>query len=112
MPESLIYELFSNLILNAVRYGYAPGGEITVTGYSDDNSQVIIVRDNGPGIPKNERGRIFDAFYRGSTSNDTEGTGIGLATDSRIDDRIEGQGKLKETPGGGCTFIVQFPLYG
>ncbi|PLX79755.1 MAG: hypothetical protein C0616_10430 [Desulfuromonas sp.] len=112
VPESLIYELFSNLILNAVRYGYAPGGEITVTGYSDDNSQVIIVRDNGPGIPKNERGRIFDAFYRGSTSNDTEGTGIGLATVSRIVDRFEGQVKLQETPGGGCTFIVQFPLYG
>lgn len=108
IPETLIYEMIGNLLLNAVRYGCERGGKVEICGDSDGEHKSIAVIDHGPGIPEQERKSVFDVFVRGSTSSSIQGTGVGLATVSKIVERFNGQIALKETPGGGCTFKMSF----
>ena len=65
------------------------------------------VRDHGPGIPVDEREKVFDAFYRGTTGKGKSGTGMGLATVRKIARHFAGEAKVEETPGGGCTIWVE-----
>ena len=108
IPESLISELFGNLIHNAMRYGCQPGDSIEIE--SDPSSaNTISVIDHGPGIPEKEREKVCNVFFRGTTSKDIAGTGIGLATVHKIVRLYDGSIRIEETPGGGCTFVIQFP---
>lgn len=109
ISETLLYELLSNLILNAVRYGCEVGGQIELRGERNREILSIVVIDHGPGIPASERESVFDVFVRGSTSGKTRGTGIGLATVRKIVENYNGNIQLEETPGGGCTMRLQFP---
>ncbi len=110
VPETLLYEMISNLLLNAVRYGCEQGGEVEICGYADEKQKSISIVDHGPGIPDQERKSVFDVFVRGSTAGSSQGTGIGLATVSKIVERFNGKVLLEETAGGGCTFKVTFPV--
>ena len=65
------------------------------------------MRDHGRGVPENERGRIFEVFYRGSTGKDLIGSGIGLATVQKIAKTYGGRAWVEETPGGGATFWIE-----
>ncbi len=103
VPESQLIQIFQNLIGNALRYG---GGEVEVGGEREDSRVCYYVRDRGPGIPPQERDRIFEVFYRGSTSASSRGTGIGLATVRKIARAFGGKAWVEETPGGGSTFRV------
>ena len=109
IPETLLYELISNLLLNAIRYGCKQGGRIEIQGGKENRESWIEIRDHGPGIPEKERESVFDVFVRGSTSGHTQGTGIGLATVHKIVQRFKGEIQLLETQGGGCTVKLQFP---
>ncbi|HEX7750028.1 MAG TPA: HAMP domain-containing sensor histidine kinase [Bordetella sp.] len=71
----LLDELLGNLIDNALRYGKKPG-RITLTVGADPPS--LTIEDDGPGIPPDERDRVFEAFYR-SPSAAAGGSGLGLA---------------------------------
>jgi len=73
----LLHELNVNLTDNAIRYTQC-GGTITVRVARAMNRVVLEVDDNGPGIPPEERERVFERFYRGSTASD-HGSGLGLA---------------------------------
>ncbi len=70
----------SNLIRNAIRYAGA-AGPITVSGRRDSGEVVVVVADNGIGIPEDEIDRVFAPFYRLETSRNrkTGGVGLGLA---------------------------------
>jgi len=74
--ERMLSELLSNLIDNALRYG-DPAGRVSVV-VEDRGQPKLSVQDDGPGIPEEERARIFERFYRvpGSAG---EGCGLGLA---------------------------------
>lgn len=102
--ESLLFQLFSNLIGNALHYG---AGAIEIGGERRGNQIRFSVRDHGPGIPEAERERIFELFYRGSGGNRTEGTGIGLAIIRKIARQYNGTAWAEATPGGGATFWVE-----
>lgn len=69
-------EMLANLIDNAIRHGRA-GGQIVVSCLTEDDTIVLRVDDNGPGIPPPERARVFERFYRGSSASG-EGCGLGL----------------------------------
>jgi signal transduction histidine kinase len=71
----LLDELLGNLIDNALRYGRKPG-RITLTVGANPPS--LTIEDDGPGIPSDERDRVFEAFYR-SPSAAAGGSGLGLA---------------------------------
>jgi PAS domain S-box-containing protein len=110
LPETLVSQLFGNLIGNALRYAGAAGKPIEV-GEERRNGQVIFyVRDHGPGIPEEDLGHIFEAFYRGRNARRVNGTGIGLATVRKIARLYHGDAWVEATPGGGSTFKLGFPL--
>jgi two-component system, OmpR family, sensor kinase len=68
--------LLSNLVDNAIRYTPA-GGRVDVAVTSEDGRPVLTVEDTGPGIPPEERPRVFDRFYRAEQGG--SGSGLGLA---------------------------------
>ncbi|BCR06371.1 hypothetical protein DESUT3_34400 [Desulfuromonas versatilis] len=106
-PRTLLFQLFSNLIGNAFRYGLSAKGPVQVGGERNGGRVRFFIRDHGPGIPAEERERIFALFYRGTTGRDNPGTGIGLATVRKIAQSFEGRCWVEETPGGGSTFWVE-----
>lgn len=107
IPEALLTQLFDNLIGNAIRYAGEQGNLIEVGGKRSEQRVQFFVRDHGPGIPEEERARIFETFFRGSTGKSTPGTGIGLATVKKITKLYGGSVWVEETPGGGATFFVE-----
>jgi signal transduction histidine kinase len=99
--------LLRNLIDNAIKYS-SGGGRVDVLIDSNPDPR-LIVSDAGPGIPPEERGRLFDRFYRGS-NRDIEGTGLGLAIVKEIADRHGAEITFK-SPGllGGLDVVARFP---
>jgi signal transduction histidine kinase len=107
----LVGQLLANVIGNAVKY-VAPGTTPRVSITSEPVGDMIEVRvsDNGIGIPRTERGRIFDSFYRASSTGNYPGTGLGLAICARAVERHGGRISAREGPDGqGTTLIFTLP---
>lgn len=107
IPETLLEEIFDNLIGNALRYAAAKGKSIEIGGERLEDRVRFFVRDHGPGIPVEEASRIFEVFYRGSTGRQISGSGIGLATVQKIARLYGGRAWVEDTRGGGATFLVE-----
>jgi two-component system, OmpR family, sensor kinase len=91
--------VLDNLIENALRYS-PPGTRITVETSSPDGRRALTVADDGPGIPVEERSRVFERFYRGSNGRRSgPGTGLGLAIVAELVERWGGEVRLLEGPG-------------
>ena len=73
--RQLLAQMISNLVENAL--SHTPAGSTVSLAVAAGPS--IIVADNGPGIPLEERERVFDRFYRLDRSRTTSGSGLGLA---------------------------------
>jgi two-component system sensor histidine kinase TctE len=73
----LVRDMLGNLLDNAIRYTQH-GGQVTVRVTAGTDAIVLSVEDNGPGIPEQERERVFERFYR-VLGTRTEGCGLGLA---------------------------------
>jgi two-component system OmpR family sensor kinase len=99
--------LIDNLLANAIAHAPA-GGRIDVACGLDDGRPWLAVADNGPGIPADERARVFDRFYRRSGAA-AGGTGLGLAIVGSIARRHGAEIVLADTAGGGLTVRVTFP---
>ncbi len=101
---------FANLIDNAVRYG--GGAEVTLSEGADRVE--VTVADRGPGIPEEERERVFAPFYRlePSRSRETGGSGLGLALARSAAHHHGGGIVLEERPGGGLLVRVELPVAG
>jgi signal transduction histidine kinase len=76
--RQLLAQLFSNLVENALNHTPA-GSTVRVALRGTDGGFEAEVADNGPGIPEDERDRVFDRFYRLDRSRTTKGSGLGLA---------------------------------
>ncbi len=102
----LLQELISNLIDNAVRYG-RDGGSITVSVAARPEPQITI-EDDGPGIPAEDRERVFERFYR-LPESPGGGSGLGLAIVREIA-QAHGARVALDTPetGGGTRIRVSF----
>ena len=105
-------EVFSNLLDNAIKYR-APDrqGRIQVTGWSDDDTSVYCVEDNGIGIAPGQHARIFDIFHRVHPEGPTEGEGLGLSIVQRWVERHDGRVWLESEPGQGSRFFVSLPAF-
>jgi len=108
-----IQQVLLNLITNAEQalQGFEPNDgrrTISVSVGSSDDSARIEVRDNGPGIPSEQRSHIFQPFY--TTKNVGSGTGLGLSVSYFIVTKHHG-GSIYHEParGGGCVFVVNLP---
>jgi two-component system, OmpR family, sensor kinase len=97
-----------SLVENAVRYT-EEGGRIEVAAHPDQESVVIEVRDNGPGIPDEELAYIFESFRSGPSRG---GTGMGLAIVKTIVEAHGGTVSAENVPGGGASFRLRLPALG
>jgi signal transduction histidine kinase len=99
-----------NLVENAAKY--APkGSTITVEIKAGSNGWRLLVMDEGPGVPEEERERIFDRFYR-TGSEDTrnaKGTGLGLYIVQRLVQRLGGAVEVRARRPQGAIFAASFP---
>ena len=111
---SLISQVLSILLTNAIAYTPA-GGKVDVSTLAGEDPFVgFRVDDTGPGIPAGEIPLLFDRFYRGQASFDSgiTGTGLGLAIASEIVDRHRGRIDVTSEgiPGEGAAFTVWLPV--
>lgn len=107
--RELLKELIENLVQNAIRYNNQ-GGKVVISVFAGEGSTVLMVKDNGIGIPASEQQRIFERFYRvdKSRSKATGGTGLGLAIVKHIVEIHEAKLELDSAPGVGTTITVTF----
>lgn len=101
----------ANLLQNAVKFSPS-GGQVTVRMLRQGTQCLLAVSDTGPGIPLEERERIFDRFYRecSSRSPDIPGVGLGLAISRAVVEAHGGTIAVDSLPGSGATFTVRLPL--
>ncbi len=104
-----LQRLLANLLDNAVKFTPA-GGEITVILRQENGCALLSVADNGPGIPPQDRERIFDRFYRGDASRSISGNGLGLALVRSIAQRHHGTVAVDSDGINGSCFLVRIPL--
>ncbi len=97
--------LLANLIGNALRY-VSDGGRVDVSCLMTDGVGCLEVIDNGPGVPMEERERVFDRFYRRGSGS---GAGLGLAIVGTIARRHGARVELGDADGGGLKVRVTFP---
>jgi two-component system sensor histidine kinase KdpD len=105
-----IDQVLTNLLENAAKFS-APGREIGI--YATQWQDVVQVRvtDQGPGIPPEDRQRVFEPFYR--AEGDTgSGTGLGLAIAKAIVESHGGRIWIEGAPGGGTAVVFQLPVRG
>jgi signal transduction histidine kinase len=76
--RDLLFDAFSNLIDNAIKYG-REGGRVVIGASGDESSAVVFIADDGPGIPSDEFQNVFKRFYRLERSRGTPGNGLGLS---------------------------------
>jgi len=110
----LLYQLFYNLINNALKFAKAdepPVIEISSSFIRKGTSELlkIEVADNGIGLDPDYSHRIFDAFTRLNTKDKYEGTGLGLALCKKIVERHHGTITAEGEMGKGATFIIELP---
>lgn len=107
----LLQTLVSNLLANAINYNSEKGSVIFKC--SANNKYFIAeVADTGIGIPKDEKQRIFERFYRVDSSRSVypEGSGLGLSIVKNITELFRGKIELESEPGKGSRFVVYIPL--
>ena len=104
----LMARALGNLLQNAKRYARS---EIKITFSRDNGCYQLKVDDDGSGIPKDERERIFDAFKRLDASRDrgTGGYGLGLSIVQRITYWHGGEVSVADSPTGGASLIMRWP---
>ncbi len=108
--SSQIDQVFYNLLSNALKYrDHSRQGEISVTGWCDDDMNVYCVEDNGVGIDQNNLSNIFKMYYR-LDPQDSSGQGIGLAIVRRIVLRHNGRVWAESEPGRGSRFFIALPI--
>ena len=108
--EPRLTQVLLNLVGNAIKFTDA--GEVCISADAKNGSFVVSVSDTGPGIPYEERERIFDKFHQvDSTSTKTKGgTGLGLAIAKEIIEMHGGRISVESIVGRGSTFRMELPV--
>jgi two-component system sensor histidine kinase GlrK len=103
--------ILENLVSNAVKYS-PKGGTIHVRARAAGGQLILDVADNGPGIPPEDRGHIFDAFYTGRAARTSavKGTGIGLSVVLEFVSAHHGTVEIVDGEFPGAHFRITMPI--
>lgn len=107
--QSLLTELFLNLVENAIKYGREQGS-IRIAADETIDEVHISVQDDGIGIPADALPHIFERFYRVDTARDRSGTGLGLSIVQWIVKVHQGSISVESEPGRGTVFHIRLPV--
>ena len=97
-----------NLVVNAVNHSPDPV-RVSVTVQKGNKWNRVIVKDNGPGIPRRLHEKVFECFFSGSKDNRRPGAGVGLHLVRRNIETMGGRVELLSEEGAGCTFTLVVP---
>ncbi len=115
MDRSYVQRALFNLLDNALNYTPS-GGKITLGARRErterNDSLVIFVSDTGPGIPEDEREKVFDKYFRSRRTSGKKGSGLGLAIVKAVMDAHGGRVDLDNPESGGSTFRLIFSVPG
>ncbi len=106
-PREALAQATLNLLLNAIAYSPA-GGRVGLAATASGGATVIQVTDQGPGVPPEDRERIFDPFHSGRPG----GTGLGLSVVRRLARELDWTVEVDDAPGGGAEFRLRIPTGG
>jgi signal transduction histidine kinase len=106
MESSSLYQVFTNLIKNAIE-AQPNGGRVQVRAVAIDGAVDISVADDGPGLSHEAMDHIFEPFF--STKDAGQGTGLGLAICKELVEKQGGTLLARNKPTGGAEFVVRIP---
>jgi two-component system sensor histidine kinase TctE len=107
---SMLHDILTNLIDNAIRYNH-DGGSVIVSILSSADSYAVRIADDGPGIAREHRERVFDRFYRVPAADRPAGSGLGLSIVRALLRQGGGTINLTEGIGGrGVAVTVSLPV--
>jgi len=111
LDEVHMSTVVNNILSNAVKYGLKPC-QIWIKIKDTQDELQIEIRDNGPGIRKEELRHLFEKFYRGEESKQRviRGLGLGLYYVKQIVEAHYGSVSVSSTPGIGSTFLIKLPI--
>ena len=101
-----------NISENSLKYKVKEQGKLEISTCVNENNITIELKDDGPGVPKDAVGKLFDIFYRvdPSRNNDNSGSGLGLAIAARVLERLDGSIRAENVEKGGLLIAIMFPL--
>lgn len=107
----IVKEVIINLVSNAIKYS-TEGGNVKVQTRKGSRNVLIMVKDNGMGIPKSAREQVFSKFYRAQNvvRHETSGTGLGLYLVKGLVETLGGKIWFESIENKGSTFYVQLPI--
>lgn len=107
----LFHIIISNLVSNSTKY-LNPQGALTLTYELVGNKLIIVVADNGIGIPEEEIGRLFSKFFRATNAqtHQTQGTGLGLYVVKQSVEKLGGTIEVVSRENEGARFVVELPV--
>lgn len=106
--RQFVRNIVNNLISNASKYS-AEGSTIGLKVDQSPESYLILVRDQGIGIPKEDQAHLFERFFRASNCGNVKGTGLGLHIVKKYLELMGGGINFESEAGQGTTFTVQIP---
>jgi two-component system sensor histidine kinase KdpD len=109
VEATLIVQILSNLLENAAKYT-PPGTTITISAAVRERTILLVVADDGPGLPPGDPERLFEKFQRGRSESNIVGVGLGLAI-CRAAARLHG-GNIQalDNVGDGARFEITLPM--
>ena len=103
----LVQRIVANLVSNALRYSPDEPPRVTASALGDVVELRVV--DTGPGIPVEDRDRVFAPFQRLGDADTRTGVGLGLALSRGLAESMGGSIVPEDTPGGGLTMVLTLP---
>jgi two-component system, OmpR family, sensor kinase len=107
--RKLLFQTFSNLLSNALKYS-PDGGMIRFAAAAGPDGVVVTIEDRGVGIPQADLERLFERYFRGSNVSGIVGTGVGLYLVKTVVDLHGGEIAVESRAGKGSKFTVRLPV--
>ena len=109
LDEKLLRQILENLLSNALKYSPS-NTSVEFTLNYHQNQAIFQIRDQGIGIPNQDKGLLFETFHRATNVGTIAGTGLGLAIVKKCVELHKGQIAVESEVGVGTTFTVTLPV--
>ncbi len=108
LDKKIFKNIFFNLVSNAIKFS-PEGKSIEISSETSDVHTKIKIKDQGIGIPDEDKEHLFDRFFRASNATNIQGTGLGLNIVSKYVELMKGTISCKSELNNGTTFYIEFP---